>query len=202
VWDQEPGWKKVSVTADQCPRITADYLDQERRALPAAWFAQEYCCEFVQDDASVFKEGWVQYYDLVDVPDMDTVIQSWDTAQSKSSSSSYVVGQVWGRDGGDFYLLDQIRGRLDFDETVKAIHDLSERWPQSTAKLVEAQALGAAVVAHLKHTIPGLIPITVEDPKETRALNCVPVWQSKNVYVPKPDDGKYVWGSASTCRSF
>ena len=153
-------------------------------------------------DASVFKEGWVQYYDLVDVPDMDTVIQSWDTAQSKSSSSSYVVGQVWGRDGGDFYLLDQIRGRLDFDETVKAIHDLSERWPQSTAKLVEAQALGAAVVAHLKHTIPGLIPITVEDPKETRALNCVPVWQSKNVYVPKPDDGKYVWGSASTCRSF
>ena len=59
VWDQEPGWKKVSVTADQCPRITADYLDQERRALPAAWFAQEYCCEFVQaTPASLKRDGF------------------------------------------------------------------------------------------------------------------------------------------------
>ena len=49
-------------------------------------FAQEYCCEFVQDDASIFKEGWVQYYDSDDLPYMDRIIQSWDTAQTKSGS--------------------------------------------------------------------------------------------------------------------
>jgi len=192
-WDQEPDWKRVNVTADQCPRISKEFLDQQRRALPSAWFNQEFCCEFAQDDASIFKEVWVQYYDPDDLPHMDRIIQSWDTAQTKSSTSSYVVGQVWGSHGADFYLLDQVRGRYDFDETVRAIQDLSSRWLLSTAKLVEAQALGAAVVTHLKPKIAGLIPITVKDSKETRASDCVPVWQSKNVYIPKPDNGKYAW---------
>ena len=192
-WDQEPDWKKVSVTADQCPRISEEFLDQERRALPTTWFAQEYFCEFVQDDASIFKEAWIQHYDPADRPYVDTIIQSWDTAQTKSSSSSFVVGQVWGCNGADFYLLDQVRGRYDFDETISAIKELSKRWPTSTAKLVEAQALGAAVVTHLKHTIPGLIPITVKGSKELRARDCVPLWQSKNVYIPKTDDGEYAW---------
>jgi predicted phage terminase large subunit-like protein len=104
-----------------------------------------------------------------------------------------VVGQVWGRIGADFYLLDQVRGQYDFDETVRAMEDLSNRWLESTAILVEAQALGAALVTHLKHKISGLIPITVKGSKELRALNCVPVWQSKNVYIPKPDDSDYAW---------
>ncbi|MGZ4892108.1 MAG: phage terminase large subunit, partial [Halobacteriota archaeon] len=102
-------------------------------------------------------------------------------------------GQVWGRNGADFYLLDQVRGRYDFDETVKAIWDTSTRWPESTSKLVEAQGLGAAIVTHLKAKLPGLIPISVKGSKETRAFNCVAVWQSKNVYIPKPGDGKYAW---------
>jgi predicted phage terminase large subunit-like protein len=192
-WDQEPDWKRVKVTADECPRISKKYLDQERRALPSAWFAQEYCCEFVQDEDSIFKERWIQYFDPEKRPYMDRTIQSWDTAQTKSSSSSYVVGQVWGCVGADFYLLDQVKGRYDFDETVRAIEDLSEKWPQSTAILVEAQALGAAVCSHLKHKISGLIPITVKGSKETRARDCLPVWLSKNVYIPKPDDGEYAW---------
>jgi len=124
---------------------------------------------------------------------MDTTIQSWDTAQTKSSSSSFVVGQVWGCNGADFYLLDQVRGRYDFDETIKAITDLSKRGPTSSAKLVQAQVLGGAVVTHLKHTISGLIPISAKGSKELRARNCVPVWQSKNVYIPKPDEGDYAW---------
>ena len=192
-WDREPDWKKVKVTADQCPRITEEYLDQERRALPAAWFAQEYCCEFVQDDASIFKEGWIQYFDPEYVPNMDIIIQAWDTAQTKSSTSDFVVGQVWGKIGGDFYLLDQVRDRWDFDETVAAIKDLSKHWPQCSSKIVEAQTLGAALSSHLKHQISGIIPINVKGSKELRTLNCVPVWQSKNVYVPKPDDGEYAW---------
>ena len=124
---------------------------------------------------------------------MDAIIQSWDTAQTKSASSDYVVGQVWGRIGADFYLLDQKRGRWDFDETVAKIHEMTKEWPQSSSKILEAQGLGAALASHLKHEISGLIPIRVTGSKELRALNCVPVWRSKNVYIPKPDDGEYSW---------
>jgi predicted phage terminase large subunit-like protein len=167
-------------------------LDEERRAL-GQWFVQEYCCQFVQDEGSIFKEGWVQYYDPAYVPYMDIVIESWDTAQTKSSTSDYVVGQAWGRVGADFYLLDQVRGRWDFDETVHAMKYMNERWSESSATFVEAQTLGAALSSHLKHTISGMIPIHVKGSKQLRALNCVPVWQSKNVWIPKPDDAKYAW---------
>jgi predicted phage terminase large subunit-like protein len=194
-WDQEPNWKRVKVTADQCPRISQEFLEQERCALGDSWFAQEFRCEFIQDGAAIFKEGWVQCYDPDALPGLHTVIQSWDTAQTKSATSDYVVGQVWGRKGADFYLLDQVRGRMDFDEIVQAMHDLSSKWPESIAKIVEAQALGAALSSHLKHQIPGLIPITVKGAKTLRALNCVPLWQSANVYLPDPADSRHAWVS-------
>ena len=40
-----------------------------------------------------------------------------------------------------------------------------------------------------------MIPITAKGSKELRALNCVPVWQSGNVYLPTPDGGRYHWVS-------
>ncbi|MGA7075993.1 MAG: phage terminase large subunit [Halobacteriota archaeon] len=192
-WDQEPHWHRVRVTADQCPRIAPEFLERERRVIGEYWYAQEYLCEFLQNHAAVFKEAWVQHYDPDDLPQMDTIIQSWDTAQTKSSTSDYVVGQVWGRKDAHFYLLDQVRGRFDFDETVQAIRDLSAKWPDSTAKVVEAQILGVAISTHLKHQIPGLIPIHVKDTKEYRARNCVPLWQCGNVYLPRPDYGACEW---------
>jgi hypothetical protein len=42
------------VTADQCPRISPEFLEEERRTLPARWFAQEYMCRFEDVDDSVF----------------------------------------------------------------------------------------------------------------------------------------------------
>jgi hypothetical protein len=45
-WRGGQDWKRVSVTADQCPRIPRDFLDQERRSLGERWFTQEYFCEF------------------------------------------------------------------------------------------------------------------------------------------------------------
>ena len=47
-------WKRVTVAATECPRIPADFLEEERSTLGAAWFQQEYLCEFVDSGASVF----------------------------------------------------------------------------------------------------------------------------------------------------
>jgi len=141
-WEHEPHWKKVKVTANHCPRISPEYLDQERSIIGEWMYAQEYLCAFQQDNNAFFKEGWIRYYDPEAIPDMDTFIQSWDTAHTKSTTSDFTVGQVWGRKGADYYLLDQVRERHDFDGIVQAIKDLSTKWPDSTAKLIEAQMLG------------------------------------------------------------
>ncbi|RYG57150.1 terminase, partial [bacterium] len=39
-------WRRVRVTATDCPRITQAFLDEERRAMGDGWFLQEYMCDF------------------------------------------------------------------------------------------------------------------------------------------------------------
>ena len=196
-WDEwnsdSEAWLKIRVDATECPRIPPEFLEREKIALGLTSFAQEYLCEFVQIEGAIFKEEWIQYFDPKTVPDQDMIIiQSWDTAQTKSTSSDYVVGQVWGRVGADFYLLDQVRGRWDFDETIEAMKAVSETWPESSAVIIEAQTLGAALASHLKKKISGIIPIHVKQSKELRAMSCIPAWQSKNVFIPLPEKRPWV----------
>lgn len=51
---KEPGWQVVQVRADECPRITAEFLEQERAAMGDWRFRQEYFCEFVAGASSFF----------------------------------------------------------------------------------------------------------------------------------------------------
>ncbi len=48
------GWKKHSIKATDCPRISKEFLDEERRSMPDAWFRAEYMCEFTEAVDSVF----------------------------------------------------------------------------------------------------------------------------------------------------
>ncbi len=61
--------------------------------------------------------------------------------------NDYVVGQVWGRHGGRFFLLDQVRGRMDFVATLAAFDALAVKWPHAMEKLVEDKANGPAVIS-------------------------------------------------------
>ena len=53
-WTQGQGWERVTVKAEQCPRISSEFLEEERRSIGDWWFRQEYCCEFVETTDSVF----------------------------------------------------------------------------------------------------------------------------------------------------
>lgn len=54
-WEQGgPGWKRVRVTAEQCPRISPAFLAEERATMPRMLFASEYLGEFTESEDSVF----------------------------------------------------------------------------------------------------------------------------------------------------
>lgn len=52
-WTGAAEWDRVRVTALECPRITPEFLAEERAAMPRQWFASEYLCEF-SDTATQF----------------------------------------------------------------------------------------------------------------------------------------------------
>ena len=53
-WVEGIGWERITVPATQIPRIPADWLEQERRAIGSFWFDQEYGCQFKETVDSVF----------------------------------------------------------------------------------------------------------------------------------------------------
>lgn len=52
-----PTWQRVRVTADECPRISAAFLEEERLTLGSWLYRQEYQCEFSETSEQVFSEA-------------------------------------------------------------------------------------------------------------------------------------------------
>jgi hypothetical protein len=53
-WTQGEGWERYEVPARECPRISASFLEEEKRALPARVYRQEYECSFEDTEDQVF----------------------------------------------------------------------------------------------------------------------------------------------------
>lgn len=53
IWNEQRDlWEWYEIPAEMCPRITREFLEEEKRINP--WYRQEYCCEFMETTDSVF----------------------------------------------------------------------------------------------------------------------------------------------------
>lgn len=57
--DGGPTWERIEIPATECPRISPEFLAEERESMPAWIFEQEYLCQFKETTDQVFS------YDLV-----------------------------------------------------------------------------------------------------------------------------------------
>jgi hypothetical protein len=53
-WSEGKDWRRVSVTAYDCPRIPRSFLEEEKRTMGPRWFAQEYQNSFEAAIDAVF----------------------------------------------------------------------------------------------------------------------------------------------------
>jgi predicted phage terminase large subunit-like protein len=173
----------------------------------------------------IFKRHWFRYFQprgmnlppvVVSLPDGTQVsiaaieapykvaeqIQSWDCSFKDLQTSGYVVGQVWARAGSAYLLGDQVRARMDCPATVKAVRQLSDKWPGTIAKLIEDKANGSAVIQMLSHEIPGLLPVNPEGGKIARAAAVSPLIEAGNVYLPHPLYAPWVNDFIEECAAF
>jgi hypothetical protein len=66
-WGSNP-WDRVEVPADQCPRITPEFLAEERAAIGEHWFHQEYFLEFRDVIDALFRQEDIDAALCNDVP--------------------------------------------------------------------------------------------------------------------------------------
>jgi hypothetical protein len=53
-------WQRFEVPATAIPRISAEFLAEERRTLPPMWFASEYECAFTDADDAFFRSADIE----------------------------------------------------------------------------------------------------------------------------------------------
>ena len=59
--------ERLSVPASECGRIEPEFLEEQRKSKGDRWFRQEYCCEFVDTEESLFNSALIRKainYDL------------------------------------------------------------------------------------------------------------------------------------------
>ncbi len=197
-------WKVISypaiATHDEDKRKTGEALHPDRYPLEqlekikAALGSRDWEALYQQnpvpDGGAIFQKTWLQYHTLPihDPKSMyrqfDKTLISWDMAFKDNEDSDFVVGQVWGRKAAQYFLLDQVRGRMGFTATLEAFKRLAEKWPQATEKLVEDKANGPAVIDSLKRYVSGIIPINPDGSKSARAHAITPLFEAHNVFLP------------------
>lgn len=147
----------------------------------------------VPDGGALFKLEWFRRWTASSLPpEFDHTLMSWDMTFKDSKNSDYVVGQVWGKKGPNFYLLDQVRGQWDFVKTKEMVRVLAHKWPRVVRKLVEDKANGSAVISELKSTVSGFVPITPTESKEARASSVTPYFEAGNVFIPEDSAAPWV----------
>lgn len=166
-------------------------LESTKKKIGSRNFASLYQQKPTPPEGSAIHRLWWKWYE--DTPDLDSfdqVVQSWDTAFDDAETSDFVVGQVWGRLGNDFYMLDSVRERLNMPDTMRAIKQVTEQYPQAKYKLIEKSASGFAIIQTLKREMGGILPTgTKSRSKEVRLTagvnNVAAVIERGQVYLPR-----------------
>ena len=132
---------------------------------------------------NIVKREWIHTWQKPPAH-LDEVIISGDLAFKDSPGSSRVIFHIWGRVGADYYLLDRVGRLMEFTDTLSEFLELTRRWPEATAKLIEDKANGPALQSVLKNKVAGLIMVPVSKDKKSRFRAVAPLFRAGNVYIP------------------
>jgi predicted phage terminase large subunit-like protein len=133
------------------------------------------------------EDGSIHEREAVDLPEkFDMCLSSWDFAFKDLETSDFVVGFMVAVKGANRYIRDQIRGRMGLPASIKAVREMTARYPEAHLKLIEDKANGPAVIQTLQDEISGLVAVNPEGGKVARASAASVDLESGNWYIPHP----------------
>jgi predicted phage terminase large subunit-like protein len=155
------------------------------------WNAQ-YMQNPTSDEGALIKREWWVDWPHEEMPMIQHVIQSYDTAFLKKQTADYSAITTWGvfRETEDspqcLILLDSLKGRYEFPELKRLAYDQYLYWKPETI-LVEAKAAGLPLIAELRRQglpVADYSPNRGQD-KHARVNSVAPMFESGRIYAPK-----------------
>jgi len=149
-------------------------LEALREELPIAKWNAQYQQNPTGEEGAIVKREWWNVWEG-DPPQCEFIIQSWDTAFTKSQRADYSACTTWGvfyrneneRDP-NLILLDAFQSRMEFPELKDRAFQMYKEWEPDVC-LIEAKAAGAPLIYELRQM--GLI---VSEYTPTRGTKKVP----------------------------
>jgi len=169
-----------------------DELEGVRASIPVSKWNAQYLQNPTAEEGAIVKREWWNVWDSDEPPACSYIIQSYDTAFTKSERSDFSAITTWGvfhpneSDEAAIILLDAEKGRWEFPELKDAALRLYEDYEPDLV-LIEQKASGTPLTQDLRKMgipVSGFTPGRGAD-KFSRMNACAPVFESGMVYAPE-----------------
>jgi len=131
-------------------------LEALRSELPAGKWNAQYQQSPTSEEGAIIKREWWKIWEPERPPACEFIIQSWDTAFTKSERSDYSACTTWGvfykdenPNDPNVILLDAFKRRMEFPELKEKAFNHYKEW-EPDAFIVEAKASGAPLIFELR----------------------------------------------------
>jgi predicted phage terminase large subunit-like protein len=169
-----------------------DELEAVKASIPVAKWNAQYLQNPTAEEGAIIKREWWNVWEHDDPPPCDYIIQSYDTAFTKSERADFSAITTWGifyPDEGEepaIILLDAEKGRWEFPELKDAALRLYNDFEPDMV-LIEQKASGTPLTHELRQMG---IPVSAFTPgrgadKFSRMNACAPVFESGMVWAPE-----------------
>ena len=167
-----------------------DLISVKSSIPPSKWNAQ-YQQRPTGEENAIIKREWWKRWEKESVPQLEYVIQSYDTAFSKRETADYSAITTWGvfypvdGEGPNLILLDSKKGRWDFPELKARAFEEYKFWDPDTV-IIEAKASGLPLTHELRNIGIPVVNFTPSrgNDKVSRVHAVSPLFEAGMVWAP------------------
>jgi predicted phage terminase large subunit-like protein len=169
-----------------------DELEALKEELPVSKWNAQYQQKPTGEEGALVKREWWKIWERERPPNCEYVIQSWDTAFTKSERSDYSACTVWGVFHMDedpknvnVILLEAYQERLEFPELKEKAFEMYNIWEPDTC-IIEAKAAGSPLIFEMRRMgvpVQEYTPVRGND-KFVRINSVTDLFRSGKVWAP------------------
>lgn len=180
--DETPCWPEFWSLED---------LSAVRASIPPSKWNAQYQQNPTGEENAIIPRDWWNKWEGKTVPQLQYVIQSYDTAFSKRETADFSAITTWGvfypieGEGPHLILLDSKKGRWDFPELKQLAFDQWKFWDPDTV-IIEAKASGLPLTHELRNVGIPVVNFTPSkgNDKLTRVHSVSPLFEAGMVWAP------------------